>query len=859
MPIQYYMRAFKITPTVGYVDWIVNDYPDTNGTFSGYNPSELVNITVNKSVQSKVENFLKPKNNIDGYFFHINSYDWIHPPTPPFDIPIPPPPQIAGIAVVRGTEDGITPRDYATLYWNESSKYWEFAYNTNGDGYTIGDPLPVSSGSIFIDGYLEIGTNPAHSGIIRIPNSEFIKARNSSNTNDISIAEVDSFNRVQIGSATDPVYIPSSLRLDGYLVNNDPSLASLSGFIRNPNNTSIITFRNNTNTNDLAALSSSNNYLVIGDNLNSGINYNTGNFHSFQTNNVSDVEIGNNFIRFTESVEYPKIYQVTRSIGNGQNIVLQAQSTTDSVEYGGSVILDSGTGPGADGYVDIKTNNNVKIRVFGYNAPITADLPHNASSNPNSVLINNPTIRFYDSVINPTIKQDTVNIDSVSGQTLTILAQNNIGAGSIGGNLVLSSGNGLLYSGNVDIQTGSITKLRISPTTTTSYNSIITFDSSLSDPIINQTSLISGIGQSLTLQAQNSDLISGTGGDLILSAGDGYILGNVNIKTGSQNILVTDISNYLSKYYLRGFVFDKNVTSPNISQEDTSSAIAQDLRIQAQNANNIFTGYGGNLILSSGSGFDQNGKIKFQIDGTNFANAGIDNDGTYIDIGDIPATEGVFRIPNSTWIEARNSTNTGNIKLFGSNSFNEVVIGADLILLGSIDLPGESPVITHNFAIEGKHVGQYVTAGALNILTNGSNADGYHTHSGASSCYTYMVGKIGQLSYNFDGYLLSNLVEATNEDYAAFVVNKVGSLGKLIATCTQRPIGAETVKIIVRKNKSDTILTLTLDSSMPASTNGYIASDLSNVVSVAFGDWITIRFISSIGAYVENLMISLEN
>jgi hypothetical protein len=50
MPIQYYMRAYKITPTEGYVDWVVNDQPDTTGSYSGYAPGELTNIIVNRIV-----------------------------------------------------------------------------------------------------------------------------------------------------------------------------------------------------------------------------------------------------------------------------------------------------------------------------------------------------------------------------------------------------------------------------------------------------------------------------------------------------------------------------------------------------------------------------------------------------------------------------------------------------------------------------------------------------------------------------------------------------------------------------------------------------------------------------------------
>ena len=99
MAIQYYMRAYNTTLSQ-YVDWVVNDAPDTTGTFSGYPVNEIVNITVNRVVQSKVANFLKQNQSLggtDGYFFHVNSYDWRNATAP-----ILPPSNLVGFAVERG-------------------------------------------------------------------------------------------------------------------------------------------------------------------------------------------------------------------------------------------------------------------------------------------------------------------------------------------------------------------------------------------------------------------------------------------------------------------------------------------------------------------------------------------------------------------------------------------------------------------------------------------------------------------------------------------------------------------------------------------------------------------------------------
>jgi len=99
MAIQYYMRAFN-TSLSAYVDWVVNDTPDSTGAFSGYPTNQLIDITVNRVVQSKVANFLKQNQSLggtDGYYFHVNSYDWRNATSP-----ILPPTNPVGLAIERG-------------------------------------------------------------------------------------------------------------------------------------------------------------------------------------------------------------------------------------------------------------------------------------------------------------------------------------------------------------------------------------------------------------------------------------------------------------------------------------------------------------------------------------------------------------------------------------------------------------------------------------------------------------------------------------------------------------------------------------------------------------------------------------
>ncbi len=180
MPTQYYMRAYN-TSLSQFVDWIVDDQPDSTGIYSGYVVSDLENISVNRIVKSKIDNFLKPLVSADGYYFHLNSYDWLNPFPPSPNNPgslIPVPNRYVGIAVVRGTTNAIYPtpaaRDYSTITWDEVEQRWKFAFNNAGSHTTLTTYIPINTGSITSDGYIAIGTNPAQSGIIRIPNDQYL-------------------------------------------------------------------------------------------------------------------------------------------------------------------------------------------------------------------------------------------------------------------------------------------------------------------------------------------------------------------------------------------------------------------------------------------------------------------------------------------------------------------------------------------------------------------------------------------------------------------------------------------------------------------------------------------------------------
>jgi len=546
------MRAYNTTLSQ-YVDWVVNDTPDSTGTFSGYPIGQLIDITVNRVVQSKVGNIVKNSHGLggsDGYYVHVNSYDWKNATSP---IPVPPSGQLSGLAVERGitsltTVNGATnaspiqvstvgthglttgqyvtiigvqgnfaangtfpiintgtnsftltgsagngaytsggtvfvPTDFSTLTWDETNQIWRFAFNTKGDGTTLGASQDIRANNTKFDGYTVLGTNPASQGIIRLPNNQFIFGRNQGNSADIQIVGIDNLNRIKVGgSPSDLVYMPGNLDVDGYIVHDGSSTnVPTTGFIREQNGTNIVAIRNAGGTADIVVLSStSGNLIVLGDSVNSGINYNTStaNLHNFQVAGTTFLEVGSSngaapfsssaFLRFSQTASSPVIGQTALSSGSGATFTVQAQSTSAASQTGGILQLASGRGSGGsgfDGTVDILTGTptgggTLKMRIHPTTAPVSA--------NNSTIEIFENNLRFDDLQVLPFILQETT--AGATGTHLTVQAQN---ASTTGGNLLLSSGTGAGTAGNVIIKTGNTNQIIVTPTLTTILGNLL--------------------------------------------------------------------------------------------------------------------------------------------------------------------------------------------------------------------------------------------------------------------------------------------------------------------------------------------------------------------------------------------------
>lgn len=59
---------------------------------------------------------------------------------------------ITGYSVHRGSTDGVTDRDHAGLFWDETNSTFKLAYNTAGDDATLGSNLPIVASGATLSG-----------------------------------------------------------------------------------------------------------------------------------------------------------------------------------------------------------------------------------------------------------------------------------------------------------------------------------------------------------------------------------------------------------------------------------------------------------------------------------------------------------------------------------------------------------------------------------------------------------------------------------------------------------------------------------------------------------------------------------
>jgi len=151
-------------------------------------------------------------------------------------------------------------------------------------------------------------------------------------------------------------------------------------------------------------------------------------------------------MRWATATTAPKLSQAdnTTNSATGQPLTVQAQNATGTTATGGALRLSSGTGTTAAGDVQLQTGGTTRLTI-----------------SPTAFTAVNPTWTWQSSVVAPVIQQNTDATNGVTGDALTVQAQNCSGTTSTGGALNLTSGTGTSAPGPVNLQVGGTTRFEV--------------------------------------------------------------------------------------------------------------------------------------------------------------------------------------------------------------------------------------------------------------------------------------------------------------------------------------------------------------------------------------------------------------
>jgi hypothetical protein len=514
------------------VDWVVNDAPDSAGTFSGYPTNQLINITVNRVVQSKVSNFLKKNQSLggtDGYYFHVNSYDWKNT-TAPVSVPD----GYRGFAVERGITTlspssaiigatnaspiviALSTPPTIPLVTGQLVTIIGITGNNNANGtwpITIVDTTHFS-----LNGSVGSGTYTSSTGNAYLPTD--MPTLTWDNASDIWRFALNTNGDGTTLGASQTVKVNNFL-MDGYLaLGPDPAD---SGSIRLSNNTFINWEANPTGTDIISIGVDALNRIALG---------------SLATDTVYTPGV----IVVDGYIQHDGTGNNTASVG----FIREKNNTTIIAFRTQSGLLDVAA-LSSNASNNITLGDAVNAGIF-YNTS-TGNVHQFQVNSVSSLEIGNTFARFTSGVTLPSILQTTTTAVNATGQTLVVQAQNSTVGTTVGGILSLTSGTGTSAHGTVDISTGGTLKARFFPTTASTAsdnNSIqlfenkVRFDTAQATPLIRQDDSNSlATGNSLTLQAQNTSTASSIGGALNLTSGTGTTnAGQVLVQTGGTNQII---------------------------------------------------------------------------------------------------------------------------------------------------------------------------------------------------------------------------------------------------------------------------------------------------------------------------------
>ena len=573
----------------------------------------------------------------------------------------PGPTQISGFEIQLGN-DGYVPNNAPGVFWNPANSSFEFAYNNNGDGYTLGSDVPIKASALTLSGF-------GSGYVVTTTTGGLLQA-----TSTLSSSQVPNLS----GDVTGNVSSNLLTSIDGYSL---PNPGNHIGVLQSSG--SALTWAPV----NLASSSYVSGVLPTANQANQTLGGNLSGTTASATvvsiSGASPIAITPSTLQFTASTATPTLKQLIQQSDTATNtLTVHAQDAyaTASINVTGApLVLSSGAGTtiSNNGYVQLASGGSTMwsagylVSNTSYSALYAIGITPNttnyslASNGSTNTTINCPSsagiinldlgggayvsvtnvlitlgspIAWNTALASPSITQPAKTND-VAAQSFTLQAQSAFATATshtTGGNLVLEAGNGSTSntssagtggnviinagdgyagaglasnSGVIQLQSGGSTMLAIQPLVGTPTDSAI-YPLSVSP---------SGLNYSL---AFNSNQL------FLNTASNAY-----NIQFGYQGVTFLYMGFGVSGY-LQSLTWSASATNAGLHQlTQVLNTATNNLGISAQSAastsssagttggnltlmagngatnNSTSTGVGGNLILSSGDGYNTTGLL----------------------------------------------------------------------------------------------------------------------------------------------------------------------------------------------------------------------------------------------------------
>ncbi len=348
-------------------------------------------------------------------------------------------------------------------------------YTGGSARFTINNTTASYTGIGINATFLSVGTNPAASGGLRMPNNVGINWRNAANSGDIQGIVIDASDRLVLGDGTDTylrvdaaandvrvVLVGATQLIVGTaLVDAGAALVRTTGSFRAgstpattglfnvPNASTALAGRNVANSADLVMLAiASDDTISLGNIAGTGIRLTTAGVHGFRIGGVDELTITSttinaqsNDIITTGNVSIGATPSTTGLVRISNNTGIYARNAANSANI---ALLRSDS---ADGVLLGDLTTTVALGLYTSSARLVIG---------SSVEIQNASqFRFDSAVAAPIIYQEDDATASATGETFIFQAQNATGTTATGGMMDIRSGTGTSAAGRMRLRIGT--------------------------------------------------------------------------------------------------------------------------------------------------------------------------------------------------------------------------------------------------------------------------------------------------------------------------------------------------------------------------------------------------------------------